>query len=334
MKAKKEKQKKTETGKKKTSGKFIIPVVVIIVLILILVSVMLVMDSIKTGDMLKQGEKLLQEGKYKLAAEKIQEYLKKKPNDKKAYLLLSRALTSMGKDDKAYSILIKLREIDPKNYNINIELARFYITRGQNEKAKQELSSASKINPKDPEIYHLLGLIYVDEQNPDKAYETFKEVLTFDPASGEKNKKAVTVAYKALLEIIGNQGRIDKEALSVITKAIKFLPEEDKGRAYVALGNYYYKQEKWDSALKRYRIALEKSPEDEIWANVVVAEIYEKKGDNKNALSYYKKALEYFNDPKNVNAKSLTRLSIYGGIKKNELKLGELKEKVRTLGNE
>ncbi|MCD4785023.1 MAG: tetratricopeptide repeat protein [Candidatus Eremiobacteraeota bacterium] len=332
MKGNKEKQKKMDNTKKKTPRNLVVPVVVIIFLVIIVVGIMLVMDSMKTGAMLKDGEKLLREGKFELAATKLEGYLKKKPNDKKAYVLLSRALISTGKEDQAYTILRKLKEIDPKNYNANIELARFYITRGQNEKAKQELNSASKINPKDPEIYHLLGLIYVDEQNPDKAYETFKEVLTFDPAGSEKNKKAVSVAYKALLEIIGNQGRIDKEALSVITKAIKFLPEKDKGRAYVALGNYYYKQEKLDSALKRYKIALKKSPEDEAWANVVVAEIYEKKGDNENALSYYKKALEYYKDPKNVNAKSLTRLSIYGGIKKNELKIDELKEKVKTLG--
>jgi len=334
MKAKNEKHEKKETRKKKSSNKFLIPVIIIIALIIIGVGVMLLMDYMKTKALLKESEKLFQEKNYELSAKKINEYIKKKPNDKKAYLLIYKILTATGEDDKAYAVLEKLGKIAPKDCDIKIKLARFYITRGQNEKAKEALNAALKLNPKDPEIYHLMGLIYVEEQNPDKAYETYKEILKFDPDANEKNKKAIIVAYKALLEIIGNQGRIDKEALSVITKAIKFLPEEDKGRAYIALGNYYYKQEKWDSALKRYQIALKKSPEDEIWANVVVADIYEKKGDKKKALDYYRKVYEFFKDPKHVNPKNLSRISIYAGIKKNELKLEELKEKVRELENE
>jgi len=346
------KKNKTQKTPKKSPMKIIIPIVIVILIIGIILVVITISRKAGFKAYKSQGKQLINEKKYDEAAKKLAEYIKHYPNDEEAYILLVDSLTAerpgdkkegepekggkaaRERNDQAYYVLKKALDLFPNNSKFNLEMGRFYNRTGQHEKAKEQLNLAWEKNQKDPTPKYLLGLIYLYEQDGNKAYEEFKQVLSFDPEVSKENQRAVSLALTYLIEIIGNQGRKDKEALAIISKATKFFPDKENSRAYVALGVYFYKQENWDGSLKRFLIALKKEPKKEAWANLPVAEIHERNGDKKKALKYYRQFLDAYGPPKKLTVEEVGRAAIYKGIKMNELDIVGIKEKIEELERE
>lgn len=323
---------KSKTGKQKAA--FPKNILILAIIIIAVAAAYAVFSMGKTGNaksLLEDGRKLYGEQKYESAAKKLYEYTKIDENNKEAWDLLIKSLLEIQKPDELYYVLEKYQQKFPGDYKINIDMARFYLKTGQNEKAKEQLKAAWEKNKKDPTAQMLLGLIYVDEQNSKEAYNSFRRVLEFESDKNEETQKSVAVAYGFLLEIIGNTGEMTAANLSIIQNAIKFFSEKERGRAHVALGIYYYKNEKWDQALKEFQTALKLSPDKEAWANLPIAEIYTRKRETANAYKHYEAFLKIYSDPKKLTKEDLAGASIYKGINMNDLDVAGVKQKMNEL---
>lgn len=309
-------------------------------LILVVIGVLLVFlvscsnREAEAKKLFEEGVKLTEEKKYSQAAEKFYEYVKIKPKDVKGYVALSRALQNAGRTDDAYSALVKAKKEIPQSELPNVELARFYIARGMNEKAKNELNRAIKKNPDNPTPRYLKALIYTNENEEEKAFKIFKELIKLDPEKNARNKEAVTVSYTFLLEMIGAQGRTDKSSLDIITRAIKFMP--DYGRAYTVLGIYFYNKGQMDSALKRFKIALQKNPKDEAYVHRVMGEIYDKKGQKKEALQHYRRFLDIYgkHGRDKISPSEAATIRVFAGVEEDLLDVSPVRERIKELEKE
>ena len=328
-----------KTGKSKVvkkPGGFPVRIVVTVVVIVVIVAAAFALFNMgkkkNTKALFQDGKKLYAQEKYEEAAKKLFEYTKTDKTNKEAWLLLIKSLLQLDRPDDLYFVLEKAQKQFPGDKTIEMEMARFYIKTGQNEKAKEQLNKIWEKSQDNPMVKLLSGMIYLDEQNGDKAYDEFKEILSFEPETSEDNKKAVILASGYLIEIIGNLGKTGSEPLAIISKAEKVLPEEQKSRAYVALGVYFYKKGEPDSALKRFQIALKKAPEKESWANLAIAKIYDDKGDRENALKYYKQYMEIYGKPgKKYTKEEAARISIYKGMDLNNIDIKKVREKIEEL---
>ncbi|MCE1248497.1 MAG: tetratricopeptide repeat protein [Firmicutes bacterium] len=328
---------KKQTGAKKAAGgnKVIFIIIgIILIAAAVIFSTQKVIQVQQGSNAMTEGKALMQQGKYDDAAKKFREYNTIDPNNEEGYVLLSRALMAGDHKDEAYYFLEKGLKKFPKNMKMKQEMGNFYVSMGQNEKAKPILAEVLKENPKNAIAQTLMGMIYVDEQIPDKAYECFKTVTTIPPTSDKETSDAVTVSYKALLEIIGNTGKDGNDEMAIVDQAIEKLPEANKPRAYVAKGIILFKKGDMDKALENFKTALEKDPAGEAWANYPIAAIYEKKGDKEKAVQYYKEFLKVFGDPKNLTESNLIKASIYKGIEMNELpaNIPAVQKKIEDLG--
>lgn len=324
----KEKSKTHSPGSKKG-----IIIVIIAILAVSAIIAIFVLSGNKNGSRLvREGIQLMQNRSYEDAARKFYEAVKQNPDNEDVYIHLSNSLLALRRDDEAYSILMRANKQFPDSYRIHLELGRFYILNRQNEKAREELKKAWELNSTDPTSIQFLGTIYMNEQRIDEAYDTFKQLLDFDPEASELNRIAVQNAYLYLLEIIGNQGKTDDEALSIINNAESHLPQDKQGRVYVAKGLYYYKTGSLDESLKNFQKAIEIAPAQEVWANLPIAEIYNKKGDTSSALKHYRVLLGNFSDPDSITTEDIGQLSIYGGIQMDKPEvLNTVKQKVKKL---
>lgn len=292
--------------------------------------------------LLKEGTELAKEKKFEQAAKKYYEYVKLKPKSEEGYLLLFAALVESGRKDEAYSILKQAKKEIPGSPAINIALGKFYSSKGQFEMAKEEYDLAIKNNPENPLPKALKAIILIGEENYKESYPLFKELISLDPKKSEDNKKAVTLAYTFLLEIIGMQGRTDDEAYSVITKGIQFIP--DYSRGYAVLGIYFYKKGKIDSAIKRFEIALKKgeiaekktkgtSYNRESFLYRILGDIYYKRGETEKAEKYYEEFLKVYGSDgrETIENKYKSDIKVYQSIVKDNMKLEPTRNRLKVL---
>jgi tetratricopeptide (TPR) repeat protein len=331
--------KKTQAGEKKkprNNKKLYVIIGAVLIIAALIFSANYFVKYQQGSNVLAEGKALMKDMKYDEAAMKFRDFNKLNPDNEEGYILLSRSLMAGDHKDEAYYFLEKAKQKFPKSYKIKLEVGRFNVSMGQNEKAKPELAEVLKKDPKNAIALYLMGAIYVDEQNAQKAYDTFKSVTVLTATSDRESADAITASYKALLEIIGNQGKISDDAITIVDQAVEKLPEADKPRAYITKGIILFKKGEMDKSLESFKAALDKDSIGEAWANFPIAVIYEKKGDKEKAVQYYKEFLKVFGDPKNLTSASLAKASIYKGIEMNEMpaNIPGVQKKIEELGGE
>lgn len=72
--------------------------------------------------------------------------------------------------------------------------------------------------------------------------------------------------------------------------------DADKAAFYASLGALSYSESDFSKALDYYLRSQELTKEPQGWLYLSIADVYEKKSDNRNALSYYQRALDFYNE--------------------------------------
>ncbi len=75
----------------------------------------------------------------------------------------------------------KALELNPQNYQADVELGRFYISQGKPGEAEQVFKKALELNPQNDQADVELGRFYISQGKPGKAEQLFKKALELNP---------------------------------------------------------------------------------------------------------------------------------------------------------
>ena len=229
------------------------------------------------------------------------------------------AFLNDDKFEEAIVYLEKALEVNPENTRTLNLLGQAYAATGQYSKAKPRLEKAIEIEPKDALLYYDLGLIYGKSGEADTAIEYFSEAIELAP---EYSSPYFSRGFAYQLK-----GEWDK-AIMDYSKVIGITPKDASAFSYRA--NTYKGKGEYERALKDYTTAMEVDPKYSLvhydlgnlqamtgkraeailsfekylamqptdddhmiaWAFYSIACIHALEGRKKEALGFFKQALE------------------------------------------
>ena len=197
---------------------------------------------------------------------------------KLALILISVALVSCAPT-------VKENKSAEKNASYYYKIGLSYLNSGNNSQAIYYLSKAYELNPKNPEILNALGIAYSSVKEYKKAEDYFLKAIDLSPNKGElytnlgvllaeekKYNKAIWYLKKAVenpeyknkekafynLALIYKKLENDIKYEEYLKKALSY--NQYFVNAYLALGNFYISQGKYEDALavfmKAYNIGI------------------------------------------------------------------------------
>ncbi len=200
----------------------------------------------------------------------------------KTTLFNAGIISGQEKDyDFAIKCFNKLREIEPQNPKVYMNLAAFYQGKGESQKAKEILEEGYNKNPKDPQMSYYLARFYLEE-NPSKAEEIAKNNIN----------KELTPEFKAnFYELLG-EIYTNKENYGEAEKYFKEAYKSDSSNINylfnIALSHFFLK--KYEEAIKYFEKYAKKNPED-AYAYEYIGRSYHLSKNHERAIEFYKKSL-------------------------------------------
>ena len=242
---------------------------------------MLYEDGTRTpGILFYLGRISISDGDYTHLAILATEQVELFPDEISGYTNLALAYINLDNPLDAISILLRARDKFPKSFGVNYLLGSTYSMEKKYELAKKSLKTALSIDPESRPTKHLLATVYnyLEEWTfSDKLYE---ELVSSDKSDGQAlNNYSYTLAERGIKL---------RTALNMAEKAMELEPGNP---AYLdTIGWIYFKQKKFDIALKYIEQSISKNPE-----NAVVLEhlgdVLMKVDRPEDARTYYGKAL-------------------------------------------
>lgn len=163
------------------------------------------------------------------------------------------ALLMEGDYGRALPELMKAREMDPKNADVENYLGLAYYGLKDYSQAVTCFENALRFNPKRSDVHNNLGLVYLAQQNYEKALEEFNSCLK--DLTYQKKHLPLSNIGLAYLEM----GRYD-ESLAALTRATEVTPEYPK--SYQLIGRVNLAKNKYSEAAKYLRKAQDLDPND------------------------------------------------------------------------
>jgi len=196
---------------------------------------------------------LLDLGKIKEAKEITEKILKKEPDNVDAQILAGDIFFKSGDTKKAVSFYEKARDkaqIKDKLFKAYKKLGLLFFNNKDFQKAEKYLIKAISIKD-DPIVYKTLGDIYLARKELSRAEKNYTKAIKIDPSLKKELRKNI-------------------------------------GNIHLSRGKEYLNQKKYKSAIKEFKKALRYlGNRQDVLQNL--AESYEKIGDTKTSLAYYKK---------------------------------------------
>jgi tetratricopeptide (TPR) repeat protein len=160
------------------------------------------------------------------------------------------------------------------------ELQRAYEARGDIERVRQHLQKAIEISPNFDDALNNLGTIYYHAQNFEKAAELFGRALQANP-----NSFPAQVNLGGALISLKNYDR----ALAENLKAVDMRPGDSLAQSQ--LGQSFFYLGRYDDALAHLKTAKSIDPMSFTLPGFFIAQIYQARGERKNAVEEYKEFL-------------------------------------------
>ncbi len=210
----------------------------------------------------------------------------------------AEALVKNGETMKAVQALNKAEEQVGPAPQFSIQKYQLYMEAGENQAAISELEQGQKKFPKDPQIIATMVDHYFRANEYGKAIEKLEQLVVADPSNGRahlaladiyRQQGKMSDAYKELKEafplldvdldtkmqvlinIHDSQDKIDPEALELVDLLISTYP--DQAKPYSIKGDFLLKQGDDNEALSAYRTALEYDKSlFPIWNQVLIME--------------------------------------------------------------
>lgn len=171
----------------------------------------------------------------------------------RAQINKAAALLMDGDYGRALPELMKAREMDPKNADVENFLGLAYYGLKDYSQAVTCFENALRFNPKRSDVHNNLGLVYLAQQNYDKALEEFNTCLK-DLTYQKKHLPLSNIGLTYL-----EMGRYD-EALAALTRATEVDPNYPK--SYQLIGRVNLAKGQSSEAAKYLRKAQELDPND------------------------------------------------------------------------
>jgi tetratricopeptide (TPR) repeat protein len=235
---------------------------------------------------------LLRRGKYEEAEDMLWEALEENPNQPEYVLRLAIILQERDKTEEAVDLLEKALEASPDNLEYIMRLAMAYDAQGARGKAENLLENAIKRYPEQEDLYLQLALIYERRKDLEGIERTIRRLLEVNENSADAfNFLGYTYAdYNVKLD----------EAEELIAKALEQDPENPM---YIdSLGWVYYRQGKFQEAVRELRRAVEKIGTDATVLDHLGDALYAV-GKTNEALEYWRKALDLEPDQEEIREK-------------------------------
>ncbi len=252
------------------------------------------------------------------AIQKIKLSIEKDSTMEMPYKLLAYIAESKDDLDEAINQLNKLKKINPKSENLNVELAKLYINKSDTASAKEELELAIKNSPRNPYAYSAKAFLLMQQKRENEAIEFYNKAIEFGSefAGDYINRGVLNVKkynftqalndynYAILLDrnsslayynraLLRNNLGDKNNALSDLNRVIELDPKNHEAllqQSYLLLELGYL-----DEAITNFEAILEAYPYFAP-AYYSLAEANEKKGDFKKANQYKSLVFELVNN--------------------------------------
>ncbi|MFZ9028325.1 MAG: tetratricopeptide repeat protein, partial [Crocinitomicaceae bacterium] len=195
----------------------------------------------------------------------------------------AEALVKNGETMKAVEALNKAEEQVGAAPQFSIQKYQLYIEAGDTEAAINELEKGQKKFPKDAQIIATMVDHYFRANQYSKAIEKLEELVVADPSNGR--------AHLALADIYRQQGRMD-DAYRQLKEAFPLL-DVDLDTKMQVLISIHDSQDKIDPQATELVDLLIQTYPDQAKPYSIKGDFLLKKGAEKDALTAYRKALEY-----------------------------------------
>lgn len=183
-------------------------------------------------------------------------------------------------------------KVAPEVLNSRIMLAKYYIKNKRSHEAINILRQGLKGNDNDAVIYNIIGAAYLDAEDIENSRQNFEKTIASNP------KFFLPYFNLALLYLnTGSEEMAVKEYKKVLDIDNKNIT------ALLMLARVMEADRKDEEALSFYMKAKETGKEI---AYLSLAEYYQKRNDNKQAMKVLQEALNV--DPKNVHAREMIGL--------------------------
>lgn len=166
---------------------------------------------------------------------------------------LAAALLMEGEHTKALNELLKAKEIDPNNADIENYLGLSYYGMKQYGLSAESYNRALALAPDRTDIHNNLGLVYLAQKNYDKALEEFQLCV----ADLSYQKKQLPLSNIGLTYM--QMGRYD-EALTALRQSAEAAPNHAK--TYQLMGRTYLAQNQIPEAVDYLNNAAKLDPND------------------------------------------------------------------------
>lgn len=229
---------------------------------------------------LMTGTILLAQKRVDDAITEIQKVLQKDDRDAVAHNLLGNAYMAKGMFEDGMREFNKATKIDPKIVDAYLKRGSFYFSRGKNVEGEAELATAVLAAPDVLNSRLLLASYNLKSGKGDKALSVLK--------SGLKGSKSDAFLLNSIAAVYFAQHK-QEEGINSIKKAKEIDPSFSA--SYQNLGSFFAATGQYDKAILEYSALLKNDPQN-FRAMLGLAGLYEIKGNDNEALSYYQKATD------------------------------------------
>lgn len=214
------------------------------------------------------------------AITEIKKVLQNDDQDAVAHNMLGNAYMTKGMFEDGMHELNQATRIDPKSVDAYLKKGYFYFSRGKNAEGETELVTAVQAAPDVLNSRLLLASYYMRKGNGAKALSVIKSGLT--------GKKSDAPLYNAMAAVLFSMNKRD-EGLKSIQKAKDVDPVFPA--SYQNLATYYAASGNYDKAIEEQLTLLKNDPKN-FQAMLGLAALYEIKGNDRDAQTYYQKAVD------------------------------------------
>lgn len=162
--------------------------------------------EINSEQLRSDSYKLYQKGDYKMAAEKLESYMKIEPKDAKALEMLASTYTLISDKEKAIEKTKELLEFHPNEPDILYRLGLYSAELKRNNDAISYLNSAITYKKDLFQARRALAKIYCDEKKYNLALEQLEKCLS----STTNNTKYQAIIYAEMGDIYRQKKDLDK----------------------------------------------------------------------------------------------------------------------------
>jgi tetratricopeptide (TPR) repeat protein len=128
-----------------------------------------------------RGQDLAREGRIREAAAEFEKALEEASGESRLHVSLSKAWLNLGEYDRAMEQTREALEINPYNYEMQMNYGFLLARKGDVETGLKHLAAAIRINPLHPLLWYNRATLYLQVKDYDRALADYTEALELEP---------------------------------------------------------------------------------------------------------------------------------------------------------